>query len=274
MPDDPSKEQQTQQPDLSALMDPTTGLILGKYKTAAEAIKGVKEAGNSLAAERKRADEMAHTLKSYEETLAALKNPQAAQSEADPLAELRDVYGIPVEALDKRFAALASQTWEQKQNELLAPIMSMATVGAARSLVAEKYPDYTKHEGDILKFIDENPDVKEAYDEAAKTKNPKLVAVALENGRLRWLESGAGERASVADTDETKAAKAAMSLPGGGGGGRSRSAALSEGDREKELQDARAKYMQDRDDAAFAAVFNKGKPRTWNDWLTAKPNQG
>jgi hypothetical protein len=99
------------------------------------------------------------------------------------------------------------------------------------------------------------------------------MAMALDNGRLRWIEAGGGKRESAADTAEMKAAKAAASL-GGGGGTTNRNAAQPTDDREKELEAAREAFKQNKDEAAFMRVWTKGQPQTWNDWLAQQQKQG
>lgn len=271
MSDDPNKEQKPTV-DLSALIDPTTGLIAGKWKTVEEANKGIKEAGNSLAAERKRADDLAQKVSMYEPIVGQLIGGAGTtpgyNGELDPRKELNDM-GIlsPIERLVSQ--EVERKVKEQHQNTF-GPLLGTAQ---ARDLMAERFPEYLKQESEILGHINKTPELKSNYDRAAKTGDPELMAMALDNGRLRWIEAGGGERKSATETPEAKAAKAAASLPGGGSPG-NRNAATDTGDRQKEMDAAREEYRRTKDPGAFMAAFNKNKPVTWNDWLAAQQNQG
>lgn len=256
--------------ELSHLYDPTTGLWAGKYKSAAELVKGTTEAGNALAASRKEADELRKQKSEYEAFIlqGGVKrgDPSSGYSgELSPLKELQEL-GLPTEglmsAIEKKAEEKANKVFEQK----FGPFFGTAQ---ARDLMVQRNPDYMKQEPEVLAYIGQSPELKEDYEQAAQTGNPKLVAMALDNARLRWIEAGGGERKSVADDDRTKAAKAAASL-GGGGSATERSAVPTGESREKELEQMRSNFRQTKDERAFVRDYFKGQPQTWNDWLNAQ----
>lgn len=264
--------------EIAKLYDPTTGKWGEKYDSADQMLKGIKEAGNALSTARKEADDLRKKTSQYEEFLLSYQGNKQGPTpgydngysgELNPLKELSDM-GIPTEpilrAIDKRAEEKALEAVKQT----FGPFLGTAQ---ARDLMVERYPDYSKQETDVLAHIGKDPALKQAYERAAKTGDPELLAMALDNGRLKWIEAGGGDRKSAADDAATKAAKAAASLPSGGGTGRA-AVPNDDSDRQKQLEAARAKYWQDKDEAAFVRTFDNGQPLTWNDLLAAQQKQG
>lgn len=124
------------------------GPDLAGYPSVDELARGYRQSAQEAKRLKERADALERQFMEFQQRQQV---PQRQRPE-DRLSEL----GIPVDAID--------EIVNQRLSQALAPLSRMAE---ARSQILARYPDYTKHESEVMQFIGGDPERLERYNRIA-----------------------------------------------------------------------------------------------------------
>lgn len=154
--------------------EPGEKLILGKWKSEEEALRGYHEAvhmGNAAKAER---DSLAARLAAVERTIAPVSRP-----EMDPFDEL-EAFGLPKEVTERAVKHLTQKAVQ----EMFAPTFHQ--IQADKDII-QKYPEYKDRFNDLSAFVETNADVKDSVQRAEAVGE---YGLAREYAWLKFVNSG------------------------------------------------------------------------------------
>jgi hypothetical protein len=141
-------------PDSKPTSEPEK-LILGKWKSEDEAIRGYHEAvhmGNAAKAER---DALAVQVAALRTQLGGEVKPPV-----DPDDEI-EAFGVPKDPLNRMIERRARQV----VNDMFAPALQQIQ---ADQEIVQKYPEYQTRSKELFNFVDANPDIKASVEAAEK----------------------------------------------------------------------------------------------------------
>lgn len=152
--------------------EPTSGekLVLGKWKSEEEAQRGIAELARFATTQKSENEALKTKLDAVSAALSVLNGGKAngqSNQPIDPLDEL-EALAIPKEPVSKAIQASVRQQIEA----MLKPV---ADRQAADKAVVEMYPDYEQEFDPMMKFLNENPEIKSEV-EYAESQGQYLLA--------------------------------------------------------------------------------------------------
>jgi hypothetical protein len=140
---------------------------------------------------------------------AGRQDPMAARAANQPEAaeQLREL-GVDPALIEKMIDERAGQRAYETMTQYLGP---MANSWQGREYVAAKHRDYTAHEGDIMAYVNSDPQLRRMYQAVGgRAQTPEQAAVAMEWAALKWKETQAPAKNPV-----RAEARGDAGLPGG-----------------------------------------------------------
>ena len=181
-------------------------MLLGKYKTEAEAEKGYHNLIQQNKILLSQLDKFKETPPAPAPTFTSpepAKADPSLQSIVEKFAKLEEVTGIPKEEFHDMFADLAKvvakDTARQTYSEITEP---EKRVKEADDFMATHYPESLKFQDEIVQFVRTNPEVNAVVDNLWKQG---LYKEAMMHGHMAWkLESGIQKEHALTVAEEVR----------------------------------------------------------------------
>jgi hypothetical protein len=182
-------------------------MLLGKYKTEAEAEKGYFNLLQQNKVLLSQLDKFKEAPPAPAPTFTAPAQPEKAdpslQAIVDKFSQFEEVTGIPKEEIHDMFAtvakSIAKETARQTYTEIEEPRKRLQE---ADDYMATRYPESTKFQDEIVQFTRTNPEVNSVISELW---GKGLYKEAMQHGYMAWkLESGVQQEHALTVAEEVR----------------------------------------------------------------------
>lgn len=242
-------------PDLTALIDPKNGLILGKWKTAEEARKGYWSAVEEMNTAKSTAENAVRFASQLESQRA---NPAERRSQRPDYVERLETLGIPTGDLDKLVEDRARTIAQAQFEQQFAPLVRGMQ---ARATMVESYPDFAQTEPQVMEFLERSPQVKARFDTLL---NAGFPAEALELAYFNYKQFGAPAQPAP----EQRAAKVSAGFPQGAGG-INRVSGMNTGPTQQEFEAAQEALSMGKNPGPLMELLTRDIPLTYTERMEA-----